>query len=73
MFRKRKKLSAVLDEDLSDFLSSIGLLEKIQNGDLFCTCCGNVITLNNLQVILPKADHSFDVFCDNPDCTEASQ
>ena len=65
-----KTLQAVLDEDLEKLLRSIGQLERITNGDLLCRSCAKVITLENLQVIVPLPSGQFEFVCNLPACVE---
>lgn len=53
---KKEKLKAVHDNDLSQFLSSIGGLEQIINGQHHCKICDIKITLENLGAIYPKGN-----------------
>ena len=67
-----KILHAVLDEDLAQLLSSIGKLENITNGNVLCRVCGVVITLENLQVIVPlAAREEFEFVCNASVCVES--
>lgn len=67
---KNRTLQAVLDEDLEQLLCSIGKLESIRNGDLLCQFCSKVVTLENLQVIVPLSAGEFKFVCDAPACVE---
>lgn len=50
------RVRAVYDEDLIPMLKKAGLLEKINNGEIKCKFTGEIITLDNLEGIIPRAD-----------------
>jgi hypothetical protein len=64
-------LLAVNDDDLTGLLGSIGFLEKIEAGELFCGECNTPITMKNLQFILPIANSQFKFVCNSPNCVES--
>ncbi len=63
---------AVLDEDLRDLLCSIGELEPIVRGERFCGICHTLVTVQNVQMIIPLKGGRFEFICDKPECVEAS-
>lgn len=65
-----KPLQAVLDEDLVSLLKSIGQLERIEAATVFCSQCGVLITLHNLQLIIPSSKDQFEFVCDDFKCVE---
>jgi hypothetical protein len=71
MFKKRwlqrEKVKAVHDNDLEQFLSSIGVLEQITEGYHHCIVCNTQITLENLGAVFPK-DNKINFVCDRPFC-----
>ena len=71
MFKKRwlqrEKVKAVHDNDLEQFLSSIGVLDQIKEGYHYCIVCNTQITLENLGAIFPK-DNKINFVCDRPSC-----
>jgi hypothetical protein len=73
MFKKRwfqrDKLSAVHDNDLEEFLSSIGVLNQIVDGHYNCIICNINITLENLGAIYPK-DNKINFICDRLSCLD---
>ena len=64
---KKNTLKAVYDSDLVGYLKSLGLYESIIAGKHLCTFCGNKITLDNLEIIVPK-DNGVEFVCNNPNC-----
>jgi hypothetical protein len=58
---RRYEISAVHEKDLKELLSSLNLLEEVNEGHIHCKFCDTVITLENLQCIYPKGDEI--VFC----------
>ena len=71
MFKKRwmqrEKVKAVHDDDLEQFLSSIGVLDQIKKGYHYCIVCNTQITLENLGAVFPK-DNKINFVCDRPSC-----
>lgn len=63
----KHKIRAVYDDDLENFLDSISLLEPISKGDINCYICDSVITLDNLQAILP-INNTIVVVCSDSEC-----
>jgi hypothetical protein len=65
-----RTLQAVLDEDLVNLLKSVGQLEKIETATVFCSQCGVLITLDNLQLIIPSSKNEFEFVCNDFKCVE---
>ncbi|HBC31658.1 MAG TPA: hypothetical protein DC024_10510 [Clostridiales bacterium] len=64
---KNGKIKAVHDIDLESYLDSLGWLNKIKKGKVKCIICGQIITLNNLQAIIPYKD-KIQICCSNIQC-----
>lgn len=63
-------VKAVLDNDLSEFLDSIGVLGDIKAGRMKCKFCDEVVTLENLHAIFPDSGN-ISVICSDPECVKA--
>lgn len=50
---KDNHLQAVHDDDLTALLSSLGVFEKIRDGQCSCSFCQKRITVENLGAIIP--------------------
>lgn len=62
-----EKVKAVHDSDLASLLESLGELDNIQQGKQVCIYCHSVITLTNLEGIIPHEGNV--VFsCNKNDC-----
>jgi len=62
-----KKLKVVYEDDVQKLLSSLGLLEKINKGEIYCSNCEQKMTIERfgyLKVINGK----LELFCTNCDC-----
>ena len=74
MFRKLfgrtvSEVKAVHEEDILSYLTSLGVLDKIEQGKAVCMNCGQIITLENLEAIVPrKGDVHF--ICWNKECVQ---
>jgi hypothetical protein len=63
----KRKILAVHDRDLKEFLSDLQLLEKISRGEIRCHECDCVITLENIGFFsIFKGD--VKVCCDDMEC-----
>lgn len=68
---KNKKIPAIYDEDLIKFLNRTGQFQKIENGEIFCSSCHQLINLKNIQVIIPLSADKFDYICNDIHCVES--
>lgn len=64
------KIPAVFKEDMQRLLQSINEMEPIEKGERLCKVCSKVITLENIQLIIPRQANTFDYICDSPVCVE---
>jgi len=48
-------LDAVHDDDLDEFLESVGELGRVNRGEAKCAFCRDVITRDNLNAIFPDS------------------
>ena len=60
-------IPAIHDDDLAKILEKHGLAEKLKSGELHCTYCNEIITIENLYAIFWKNDLP-NFVCDSPDC-----
>jgi hypothetical protein len=68
---KRLNLKAVHDDEIQGLLESLGLLEVVKSGHAICPHCGDVVTVENLNCIVPRGDEILLV-CSKPDCIESA-
>ncbi|MDP9955977.1 hypothetical protein J2X97_001614 [Epilithonimonas hungarica] len=66
----KNKIPAVFKEDLKKLLQSIDELESIEKGERLCKVCSKVVSLENIQLIIPRKDKIYDFICDSPVCVE---
>lgn len=64
---KKARMKLVDDQGLEGYLASLGILDDVRHGKIKCKSCGFVITMENLEAILPK-DDSILLVCSNPKC-----
>ena len=50
---ERHLLKAVYDDDLIEFIESIGIKRAIEKGQLRCHVCNEIVTIDSLQAIIP--------------------
>ncbi|HOF98436.1 MAG: hypothetical protein KBG33_04050 [Paludibacteraceae bacterium] len=68
--KEKNKIPTVFKEDLKKLLQSINEMEPIENGERLCKICSKVISLENIQLIIPRQHNTFDFICDSPVCLE---
>ncbi|MFA6080883.1 MAG: hypothetical protein WC741_00565 [Patescibacteria group bacterium] len=61
------KISAVFDTELEKVLVDLNLWDDIQQKNLKCYFCQNLITLENIQYILP-IKNKIRIGCNKPKC-----
>jgi hypothetical protein len=62
-----KKVQAVYDDDIEEFLRSIGEYDKVLSGRLKCKYCDSTITLENISKIFPESG-SIKFVCNKSEC-----
>jgi hypothetical protein len=63
----KRKIHAVHDRDLKEFLKDLNVLDRILNGEIRCPECDCTVTLENLGFItMHRKD--IRIFCDNIEC-----
>ena len=60
-------LPAVHDDDLREYLESLGLLADLEAERLRCKLCGDAVSLLNLHALFPDSG-TIGVICDRADC-----
>jgi len=67
---KTEKFIAIFDEDLVSILKKAGELQKIEEGKIFCHVCNSLITLKNIQIVIPYSNNDYIYVCNDPTCVE---
>lgn len=65
--KAKYRVQVVLDEDLAGVLQNLGLNVPLLSGKLRCCVCGDTVTEESLQGIVPHGK-SFSVLCSRPIC-----
>lgn len=68
-----KKITAILDNQLTEILKKIGILEDIHTGKYTCISCGEVITIENFSTISESEDGVFVITCTKSSCRDESK
>ena len=63
----KRKIYAVHDRDLKDFLADLNLLEKVLQGEIKCPECECIITLENIGFITMFKGEA-EICCDDLEC-----
>lgn len=65
---KENKIPAIYKEDLQKLLGSLNEYEPIINCQRHCIVCSKIITLDNLQLIIPRAGDIIEYVCNDTSC-----
>ena len=60
----------VLDEDMRELMESIGQLEALKNGEIYCIECGSPLALKTIQTIMPVEENNYHFICNNTVCVK---
>jgi hypothetical protein len=63
-------IKAVHDDDLEDFLSSVGILHDILAGEARCKFCRQIVDLDSVQAVFPESG-SVRLVCNREGCMNA--
>ena len=72
ILQRREKVKAIYENDLIPVLSKLELYDKIIHEEIKCIVCDEVITIENLGVIL-KEENEYRIICLNPECISKIQ
>lgn len=68
ILRKNKpNIKFVYEDDLENYLKSIGIYGKLSKGQLKCFYCGDTVNLSNLMAVMP-IEGSVKVVCSKNAC-----
>lgn len=67
MKREKEVIRAIYHKDVANFFESIGLSEKLARGEIRCSICGEIITLNNFRAVARKSENLL-FCCDKESC-----
>jgi hypothetical protein len=65
---EKQVLLAILGEDLKNFLESTNEMDKITNGDIHCKECHCLMSIENLQLIIPHKNDAYEYICNSVQC-----
>jgi len=61
------KIKAIQDRDLGFYLRRLGVYDQIVDQKIHCNSCGDLISLETIQAIIPK-DGKITFLCFRPKC-----
>lgn len=64
---KDSKMKVVHDKDLENLLNSLNVYEDVLNGKHKCLFCGQIITIDNIDSIVPY-HQTVQFTCDKQEC-----
>jgi len=65
---RENKVPAIFKEDLKNLLISLEELDPIIAGERQCYVCEKTITLDNLQLLIPREGNKYEYVCNDTDC-----
>lgn len=65
---KEDKIPAIFKEDLENLLASLKELDPIKAGERQCYVCEKTITLDNLQLLIPREGNRYEYVCNDTAC-----
>jgi hypothetical protein len=63
-------ICAVYDDQLIEFLTSLGILRDLEAGKLRCRSCGDVVTLDSFYAVIPDSGQ-IRVLDSRPECVKS--
>ena len=65
-------MKAIIDEQLEEILTRLGVWEEFCKGTITCSKCKRVIDINNLGIFIPQrgedGHRQLVFYCNDPDC-----
>ena len=63
MKRVSEVIRAIYHKDVANFFKSLGLFDKLKNGEILCSVCGDKLTVENFRAVTRKSGKL--LFCCN--------
>lgn len=64
------RVSAVHEDDLNEYLEKLGILRRLERGEMNCFECKDTLSLESISAIFPDSG-SIKGVCNKPDCLSA--
>ena len=64
---QRETINAIDRDDVEEILVDMGIMDKINSGEIHCEICGTVITMENIQCLYTE-ENVIKICCSNTDC-----
>ena len=65
-------MKAIIDEQLEEVLTKLGIWEDIISGNVCCVHCKKVVNANSLGVFIPRRNNDgsrrIDCYCNESEC-----
>lgn len=74
--KKQLTINAIMDTQLKGILYQTGQYDDFENGKIYCQCCGQVITTNNISTLVPYDDCGvikLKFYCNSIDCVNSEK
>jgi hypothetical protein len=66
---KREEFKALSENDFFDVLNTDGILQRFYAGEITCSRCGRVVTIDNV-LSMKRNESGIKLFCNHPLCME---
>ncbi len=63
----KEKINILHNTEVEQFFKKIGMLTELNNGEIRCEECGNIITLNNFRLVF-KENNELKFLCNKELC-----
>jgi len=67
MEREKEVIRTIYHKDVANFFESIGSSGELARGEIRCSICGEIITLNNFRAVARKSENLL-FCCDKESC-----
>jgi len=64
---KRSNLVAISDHNLAEWLASLGILDKVENGEERCLICKEKVGISSIEIVT-RMEGEIRLVCDKPEC-----
>jgi len=69
MKRESEVIRTIYHKDVANFFKSLGLFDKLKNGEILCSLCGDKLTVENFRAVTRKS-RKLLFCCDKESCIQ---
>jgi len=68
--KRTKEINAILKDDIPKVLKSLGKLDRLKEGLIYCCQCGITIGIDNIGLFILKKTGGIEYVCNRIECIE---